>query len=47
MPAEGTLPEVSSEAVAPAAVALRPAADAVTVALLGRELRVALPPTKA
>jgi hypothetical protein len=29
------------------AVALRPAAEAVTVALLGEELRLAVPPTRA
>ena len=40
MPAEGTTPLLSIEARAPAAAALRPAADAVTVALLGAEFRV-------
>ncbi len=46
-PAEGIWLDVPIEAVAPAAVAFRPAADAVTVALPGRVLRVALPPTRA
>jgi hypothetical protein len=46
-PAEGMSPVVSSEPEAPAAPALRPAAEAVTVALLGPEFREALPPTKA
>jgi len=47
MPPTGMVPEVSIEAVAPAAEVLSPAADAVTVALLGEELRTVLPPTKA
>jgi hypothetical protein len=46
-PAEGMSPVVSNEAEAPAAAALRPAAEAVTVALLGPEFRESLPPTKA
>jgi hypothetical protein len=46
-PAEGMVPEVSTEAAAPAAEVLRPAAEAVTVALLGVELRTEFPPTKA
>jgi hypothetical protein len=44
---EGISPEVSTPAVAPAAVALRPAAEAVTVALLGRVFTDAGVPTKA
>jgi hypothetical protein len=47
IPAEGTSPVGSSEADAPAALARRPAAEAVTVALLGSEFPEALPPTKA
>jgi hypothetical protein len=47
IPAEGMSPVGSSEADAPAAVARRPAAEAVTVALLGPESTEALPPTKA
>jgi hypothetical protein len=46
-PAEGMSPAASSEAEAPAAVARRPAAEAVTVALLGPGFTEALPPTKA
>ena len=45
--AEGTLPEGSTWAEAPAADAFRPAAEAVTVALLGAAVRLVLPPTKA
>jgi hypothetical protein len=44
---EGTSPVASNAAVAPLAVAFRPAAEAVTVALLGEELKLAVPPTKA
>jgi hypothetical protein len=44
-PAEGMSPAVSSEAEAPAA--RRPAAEAVTVALLGPDFTEALSPTKA
>jgi hypothetical protein len=44
---EGTSPVASNSAVAPLAVAFRPAAEAVTVALLGEELRSGVPPTKA
>jgi hypothetical protein len=47
MLAEGMSPVVSIWAKAPAAAALRPAAEAVTVALLGAEFKVAVPPTKA
>jgi hypothetical protein len=47
MPADGTAPELSSWADAPAAYAFRPAAEAVTVALLGELFRLAVPPTKA
>jgi hypothetical protein len=47
MLAEGMSPVASTEAEAPAARALSPAAEAVTVALLGAEFKVALPPTKA
>jgi hypothetical protein len=43
---EGIVPEMSSPADAPAAEALRPAAEAVTVALLG-ELVSMVPPAKA
>jgi hypothetical protein len=45
--AEGMSPVASMAAEAPAAEALRPAAEAVTVALLGPEFSVAVPPTKA